>query len=242
MNDVMFELKRLTAVFAALVAIVSLSSCNKEKGDYFQGASQEDVLRRLEGQPCGIPERKQKCEFDKNAIDLGLSVYWSRIPLGAEYVGDYGDYYCWGNLEPSDPELIYDTKHWVFGSKEGADAALGDATRLPDEYDAAVQKIGHGWRLPTVDDVLELTYAVWSSFVTYGEHSGCLVWNQKGAFFIAGERGNGNNNAYCWCSDRADISSPFNAMQFYVLSSGIISCGNTHGYIPGFIFPVKDKE
>lgn len=98
---------KIALVFAGVVSLVSLSSCNKEKGDYFQGASQEDVLRRLEGQPCGIPERKQKCEFDKNAIDFGLSVYWSRIPLGAEYVGDYGDYYCWGNLEPSDPELIY---------------------------------------------------------------------------------------------------------------------------------------
>ena len=34
------------------------------------------------------------------AVDLGLSVYWGTINIGASNPEDYGDYYAWGETEP----------------------------------------------------------------------------------------------------------------------------------------------
>ena len=32
-------------------------------------------------------------------VDLGLSVKWARVNIGASSIGDYGDYYAWGEIE-----------------------------------------------------------------------------------------------------------------------------------------------
>jgi hypothetical protein len=62
----------------AACAAVVLSSCEKEKSD--------------------------KNPYDKYAVDLGLSVKWASINVGASSEKDLGNYYGWG--ETSDkPEL-----------------------------------------------------------------------------------------------------------------------------------------
>ena len=85
---------------------------------------------------------------------------WATCNLGASSPEAYGDYYAWGEVEPKQ-EYTYPNHKWY---KEGA-PSLGftkynnedGKLTLEDEDDAVIQKLGNGWRTPTLADFRELT-------------------------------------------------------------------------------------
>ena len=95
-------------------------------------------------------------------VDLGLPSgnLWAECNLGASSPEAYGDYYAWGEVEPKQ-EYTYPNHKWY---KEGAPSQGftkynkedGKLT-LEDEDDAVIQKLGNGWRTPTLADFRELT-------------------------------------------------------------------------------------
>lgn len=95
-------------------------------------------------------------------VDLGLPSgnLWATCNLGASSPEAYGDYYAWGEVEPKQ-EYTYPNHKWY---KEGA-PSLGftkynnedGKMTLEDEDDAVIQKLGNGWRTPTLADFRELT-------------------------------------------------------------------------------------
>lgn len=95
-------------------------------------------------------------------VDLGLPSgnLWAECNLGASSPEAYGDYYAWGEVEPKQ-EYTYPNHKWY---KEGA-PSLGftkynnedGKLSLEDEDDAVIQKLGNGWRTPTLADFRELT-------------------------------------------------------------------------------------
>ena len=95
-------------------------------------------------------------------VDLGLPSgnLWATCNLGASAPEAYGDYYAWGEVEPKQ-EYTYPNHKWY---KEGA-PSLGftkynnedGKLSLEDEDDAVIQKLGNGWRTPTLADFRELT-------------------------------------------------------------------------------------
>lgn len=95
-------------------------------------------------------------------VDLGLPSgnLWAECNLGASSPEAYGDYYAWGEVEPKQ-EYTYPNHKWY---KEGA-PSLGftkynnedGKLMLEDEDDAVIQKLGNGWRTPTLADFRELT-------------------------------------------------------------------------------------
>ena len=95
-------------------------------------------------------------------VDLGLPSgnLWATCNLGASSPEAYGDYYAWGEVEPKQ-EYTYPNHKWY---KEGA-PSLGftkynnedGKLTLEDEDDAVIQKLGNGWRTPTLADFRELT-------------------------------------------------------------------------------------
>lgn len=95
-------------------------------------------------------------------VDLGLPSgnLWAECNLGASTPEQYGDYYAWGEVEPKQ-EYTYPNHKWY---KEGAPSQGftkynnedGKLT-LEDEDDAVIQKLGNGWRTPTLADFRELT-------------------------------------------------------------------------------------
>lgn len=119
------------------------------------------------------------------AIDLGLSVRWASMNIGATAPEGYGDYYAWGDTEPyyypgyAEHETFsgmwkpdkkgyfwYNYKwgyHW--SSTEGSfikyntDPDLGTVdnnTALDPEDDVARVVLGGDWRMPTFQEVIEL--------------------------------------------------------------------------------------
>lgn len=106
----------------------------------------------------GIGGSTDKVEY----VDLGLPSgnLWAKCNLGASSPEAYGDYYAWGEVEPKQ-EYTKSNHKWY---KDGAPSQGftkynnedGKLT-LEVEDDAVIQKIGNGWRTPTLADFRELT-------------------------------------------------------------------------------------
>lgn len=125
-----------------------------EKEGWAEIAKQLELLKAA----AGIGGSTDKVEY----VDLGLPSgnLWAKCNLGASSPEAYGDYYAWGEVEPKQ-EYTYPNHKWY---KEGA-PSLGftkynnedGKLSLEDEDDAVIQKLGNGWRTPTLADFRELT-------------------------------------------------------------------------------------
>ena len=99
------------------------------------------------------------------AVDLGLSVKWASMNIGAESPEDYGFYFAWGEIEPKCIFSEY-TYKWcqtsvtsnltkynyssVYGTTDGKKV-------LETADDAAYVNWGENWRIPTRGEADELT-------------------------------------------------------------------------------------
>lgn len=100
-----------------------------------------------------IPEQIYKFPIPEKelAIDLGLSVKWAPYNVGASEPKDFGNYYAWGEIEPKNSYSVenYTLDYFwapdVFGTK----------------YDVAHVKWGSNWRIPTIDEAIELVKNVY---------------------------------------------------------------------------------
>ena len=125
-----------------------------EKEGWAEIAKQLELLKAA----AGIGGSTDKVEY----VDLGLPSgnLWAKCNLGASAPEAYGDYYAWGEVEPKQ-EYTNSNHKWY---KEGA-PSLGftkynnedGKLSLEDEDDAVIQKLGNGWRTPTLADFRELT-------------------------------------------------------------------------------------
>ena len=77
-------------------------------------------------------------------VDLGLSVKWATCNVGANKPEDYGDYFAWGETKPKDS---YSSSNYSYKS---------NPTTLPMSADAARVNWGGSWRMPTVEEQVEL--------------------------------------------------------------------------------------
>ena len=105
----------------------------------------------------------------EQAVNLGLSVKWASINLGASTPGEYGDYFAWGEVEPKEYYDYY-TYKWFEGSyvidpylskyctdsKYGYNGFTDNKTVLDPEDDAATVNWGGSWRMPTLNEYQEL--------------------------------------------------------------------------------------
>ena len=120
----------------------------------------------------------------EGAVDMGLSVYWAAKNLGAESLftpgliekfgdwGNVGDLYAWGETEPKEDYSWETYKFAVPGLEKTRERPDGYGvskyniwegngpvdwkTVLEREDDAAVVKLGNGWRMPTIEEYREL--------------------------------------------------------------------------------------
>ena len=142
-------LDNMTKIVEAIMA-----GNTSEKEGWAEIAKQLELLKAA----AGIGGSTDKVEY----VDLGLPSgnLWAKCNLGASAPEAYGDYYAWGEVEPKQ-EYTNSNHKWY---KEGA-PSLGftkynnedGKLSLEDEDDAVIQKLGNGWRTPTLADFRELT-------------------------------------------------------------------------------------
>ena len=111
--------------------------------------------------------------FDPNGydyVDLGLpsGLKWATQNVGAKSPSESGDFFAWGETEPKES---YTNMNYLGGPDGGGAWILSDYGTvydslasycypnygpLPMKYDAARANMGGTWRMPTLDECLEL--------------------------------------------------------------------------------------
>jgi hypothetical protein len=91
------------------------------------------------------------------AVDLGLSVKWANMNVGATKDSGFGSYFAWGEIKPK-KYYSWGTYEW---SKDDTQFLLKYSTtdrkvQLVPSDDAARANWGGDWRMPTVDEYEEL--------------------------------------------------------------------------------------
>ena len=96
-------------------------------------------------------------------VDLGLSVKWATMNVGATSETDYGPYFAWGETTGytmsqigTDKQFeLSDYKYWTNGNFTKYNASDGKTVLDPGD-DAARANMGGDWRMPTKDEIQEL--------------------------------------------------------------------------------------
>jgi hypothetical protein len=92
------------------------------------------------------------------AVDLGLSVKWANMNVGASKESGFGSYFAWGETKPK-AYYSWNTYAW---SKENTQLLIKYSTtdgksQLVPSDDAAHANWGGEWRMPTMEECEELT-------------------------------------------------------------------------------------
>jgi len=97
---------------------------------------------------------------DEMAVDLGLSVEWSTMLLGAEEPGARGNLYFWGDVNPASASSpILSTENGLRNKVFYDNVTMNGGGRFSisgTQYDAATYLLGEGWRIPTREEFEEL--------------------------------------------------------------------------------------
>ncbi len=167
------------------------------------------------------------------AVDLGLSVKWANMNIGAERPEEYGDYFAWGEIEPKE-EYNWSTYKWCNGSKnsltkynyDGSYGTIDYKSVLEVEDDAATANWGSSWRMPTMAEQEELcTHCTWTWTTQNGVNGYNVMSNSNGnSIFLpaAGCRRDSStyeagNGGYYWSSSLDDLyfSPPYRYLLYF---------------------------
>lgn len=124
--------------FLMMLAVMFLGTAGYAKGDVTEdGAKSADKVE---------------------AVDLGLSVKWANMNVGAKSPSGFGTYFAWGETKPKD-YYSWGTYVWTKGDSQFLTkySTIDRKSQLAPSDDAARANWGGGWRMPTVDEYEELT-------------------------------------------------------------------------------------
>ena len=148
----------------------------------------------------GDIETYTRCTENGHAwIDLGLSVKWATMNIGANFPEDYGDYFAWGETKPKDT-YDWDTYFWYECVEDIMTkyctctfAGIIDNKKVLDPADdAAHVNWGGTWRMPTLAEQKELwSECTWTWTTQIGVNGYKVTGPNGNSIFLpaAGSRG-----------------------------------------------------
>lgn len=91
------------------------------------------------------------------AVDMGLSVKWANMNVGAKKSSGFGTYFAWGETKPKE-YYSWNTYAWSRGNTQFLTkySTTDRRTQLAISDDAARANWGGEWRMPTVSEYEEL--------------------------------------------------------------------------------------
>ena len=140
----------------------SNGSSNNQSSTTPSGSSQSSVSGTIDGH---------------DYVDLGLpsGTLWATCNVGANSPEEYGEYFAWGETSPKSD---YSWSTYQYGlsssaltkycnnSSYGKNGFTDNKTVLDAEDDAATVNWGSGWRIPTLEEILELydsCFRIWTT-------------------------------------------------------------------------------
>ena len=167
-------------------------------------------------------------------IDLGLSVRWADINVGATTPEEFGWFVAWGETRPKD-DYSWSTYKYCNGQQTSLTkyctnpnyGTVDGLVRLEPSDDAATIQWGHPWRTPTANEVEELVNQCIWTWTTIGDVNGYRVTGPNGnSIFLptAGYRydrriGGVGTFAGYWASE-CEEEDPYDATRLYFDSNG----------------------
>ena len=149
---------------ATTLSLSMLTACDDDDDDLTETVDEDDDVD-------SSSDIDSEDDTDSNsttagtAVDLGLSVKWATVNIGATLPADYGNYYAWGETETkdeytSDNSVTYNVS-FTFGDISGR-----------AKYDAATANWGGTWRMPTYIEMQELIDDCTWTYTTQGNSDG----------------------------------------------------------------------
>lgn len=187
--------------------------------------------------------RKQKAdsglEFESSSdyVDLGLSVKWAKVNLGASSPEEFGDYYAWGETTPqSSGAYSWASYRWSAAgnsfsfTKYCSDYNYGNYYTVRDrnyvldpQDDVASVKLGGNWRMPTDQEMDELlTNCTWT-------------WDSSRSGYIVSSKVN-NNSIFLPSAGRKYSNKIESGVGYYWTSSHESVYSNQQYYAQGLYF------
>ena len=165
------------------------------------------------GKVLGYPEFPAVFQDIPDAVQLYAGgPYWAKVNLGASGVGDYGDYYAWGEIQTK-TDYSWSTYKYANGTAQSINKYNPTDTKtiLESVDDAATQNLGKPWRMPTQQEMQRLKnecdWTVSMQGSTIGVTvSGKRLFEGKSIFLPASGHINGTDiymiDEYCeyWCT------------------------------------------
>ena len=189
-------------------------------------------------------------------VDLGLSVKWATMNVGANNPEEYGDYFAWGETEPKD-SYYWTTYKYSNGSettltKYNTSTMAGtvdNKTTLELSDDAAYINWDGNWRMPSEVEWEELRKQCTWTWTTKNGVKGHKVTSKindnniflpaSGRHFVDAFTGVGVDGNY-W-SNTLNVASPCEAMYVLFISNGASSFGSDR-YVGHSVRPVLGEK
>lgn len=171
------------------------------------------------------------------AVDLGLSVKWASMNVGATKPEGSGDYFAWGETTPqSDRKYNWTSYKWCNGTLDtmtkyctkSQSGKVDNKTTLELSDDVAHANWGGSWRMPTPAEMEELrTKCTWT-VITIGNMEGYKITGRNGNSIILPATGRFAVSAllrmgtlgYYWSSSLC--SDPINSYALFINPSSKI--------------------
>jgi len=120
------------------------------------------------------------------AVDLGLTVKWATMNIGATSVTDPGKYFAWGATKPGTTFTWSNTPYYTGdGTTHSWSKYPTNESTLDATDDAAVQNWGGNWRMPTYEEWTELQdncTCTWVANYNGSGISGALITGKKSGY------------------------------------------------------------
>ena len=193
-------------------------------------------------------------------VDLGLSVYWSDLNLGATSLEKDGLFFAWGESDPKD-YFSWENYKLSLGTDNslisycpvnrsgywGGEGSPDNVFLLKPEDDVASLKLQDGWRLPTREEFEALRSSCTWDWIVLEDVPGYMVIAANGsriflpASGLMRENGKGQHDTYgmYWASS-LDVLTPSCAYALF-FSSSSVNVYSRNRYFGFTIRPVKDK-
>ena len=190
-------------------------------------------------------------DYDPNAMDLGLSVYWATCNVGAATPEGYGDYFAWGETTTKE---TYSLESYSLTEDGGSTFTKYNGTdgktTLESADDAATKNCGSAWRMPTSAEFeefhtkCELTWTTQNGVNGYKVTSKVEGYTDAAIFLPAADLRYGaflpavGSAGYYWSSS---LNSDFPSVARYLsFSGGSTSMTYYDRFLGGSVRPVTE--
>ena len=114
-------------------------------------------------------------------VDLGLSVKWATCNVGATSPEEYGDYFAWGETSTTAEYNSYNCPTYELSiSQLQTQGYIDSEGNLTSQYDAATANWGGDWRMPTYDELNELSTKCTWEWINNNDFKGYSVTGPNG--------------------------------------------------------------